>query len=77
MVKTFEVLLVVLYLLYCSPNLCIIILRAHHDHNKIAPCGMIKVKKKNELNNETVVLRQFVLLELVSSSSSIYLFLNW
>ena len=22
---------------------CIIILRAHHDHNKAAPCGMIKV----------------------------------
>ena len=24
-------------------TLCIIILRARHDHNKIAPCGMIKV----------------------------------
>ena len=23
--------------------LCFIILRARHDHNKIAPCGMIKV----------------------------------
>ena len=23
-------------------SLCIIILRARHDHNKIAPCGMIK-----------------------------------
>ena len=33
----------VLCLLYCSLNLCIIILQARHDHNKIAPCGMIKV----------------------------------
>ena len=24
-------------------TLCIIILRARHDHNKIAPCGMITV----------------------------------
>ena len=26
-----------------SLNLCIIILRARHDHNKTAPCGMIQV----------------------------------
>ena len=30
-------------LLYCSLNLCIIILRVRHVHNKIAPYGIIKV----------------------------------
>ena len=39
-------LLVVLCLLYCSLNLmcvflCVCFLLARHDHNKIAPCGMI------------------------------------
>ena len=48
-------LLVVLCLLYCSLNLCIIILRARHDHNKIAPCGMIKVFL-TELNYKVSVL---------------------
>ena len=31
-----------LILMYYYFTLCIIILRARHDHNKIAPCGMIK-----------------------------------
>ena len=35
--------LVVLCLLYCSLNFMYYYLRALHDHNKIAPCGMVKV----------------------------------
>ena len=40
MVKT------LLFLLYCSLNFTYF-LWAHHDHNKIAPCGMIKVFELN------------------------------
>ena len=47
----------VLCLLYCSRNFCIIILRARHDHNKTAPCGMIFIfiffKSEFELNLNT------------------------
>ena len=38
--------LVVLRLLYCSLNF-MYFLRARHDHNKIAPCGKIKVFELN------------------------------
>ena len=37
-----------LCLLYCSLNF-MYFLRAHHDHNKIAPCVMIKVFELNSI----------------------------
>ena len=46
MVKV-RLLLVVLCLLYCSLNLKRNKFLARHDHNKIAPCGMIKVFELN------------------------------
>ena len=42
-------LLVVLCLLYCSLNLCII-LQARHDHNKTVPCAVVGWLKFSELN---------------------------
>ena len=48
------IIMVVLCLLHCSLNCTLLLflffLWAHHDHNKIAPCGMIKVFELNWIN---------------------------